>query len=215
MADSTMHHEEIYRGKDEVARLADTRVTVFGVGAIGSNLVDTLTRQGVNNLFVLDKDRVDRHNVGTQTYGIKDVGKRKVDALQEHVFDNVGYEIGPIAKTLDTSNVKRYVKHHDSHLLIDAFDNTESRRLLQDEARRQGVPLLHIGLFADYGEVIWDERYTVPKDGGRDICDYPLARNIIMLTVTVASEAIIGYLIDGNRRSFRLTLKDLQVRELH
>ena len=213
MAGNTLyHHETIYRGHDQVTRLGNTRITVFGAGAIGSNLVENLVRQGVNQLFVLDKDRVERHNVGTQIYGLSDVGQQKVQALMDRLYLATNAEIGTVAKELDQGNVKRYVKGNG--LIVDAFDNTASRRLLQDECRKHNVPCLHVGLFADYGEVIWDERYTVPNDNGEDICDYPLARNIIMLTVAIASEAIVNFLLEGKRRSFRVTLKDLQVREL-
>ena len=39
-------HEEIYRGAESVAKLAEPRVTVCGAGALGSQLADNLARQG-------------------------------------------------------------------------------------------------------------------------------------------------------------------------
>ena len=40
-----------------------------GAGAVGSNLVDNLARQGAENLCVVDRDRVEEHNVSTQVWG--------------------------------------------------------------------------------------------------------------------------------------------------
>ena len=76
------HHENLYRGPDALSKLAAVRVTLCGAGALGSNLADTLARQGFRRLRVIDRDRVEEHNVGTQTYGENDVGAWKADVLR-------------------------------------------------------------------------------------------------------------------------------------
>src|SRR5437763_13320220 len=76
------HHEEIYRGPDRLARLASVPLTLCGAGALGSLLADNLARQGFRQLKVIDRDRVEEHNVGTQLYGESDVGGWKVDVLR-------------------------------------------------------------------------------------------------------------------------------------
>ena len=73
MADK-FHHEAIYRGADELAKLAGQHLTICGAGALGSHLADNLARQGVRHLRVIDRDRVEEHNVSTQLYGESDVG---------------------------------------------------------------------------------------------------------------------------------------------
>ena len=61
--------------------------------------------------------------------------------------------------------------------------------------------------------MIWEAHgYRVPDDGGLDPCDYPLARNLVGLAVAVASEAAVGWLAGGARRSYTITLRDLAVR---
>lgn len=75
-------HEALYRGADALERLGRPRVTVCGAGAVGSHLVDNLARQGVRHLTVIDSDRVEAHNVGTQTYVQGDAGAFKVEMLQ-------------------------------------------------------------------------------------------------------------------------------------
>ncbi|MFN2226740.1 MAG: ThiF family adenylyltransferase, partial [Anaerolineae bacterium] len=81
----TFHHEALYRGQDALERLARARLVICGAGAVGSNLVDNLARQGYRRLTVVDFDRVEAHNVGTQTYAESDVGAFKVDVLQAEV----------------------------------------------------------------------------------------------------------------------------------
>jgi molybdopterin-synthase adenylyltransferase len=166
------HHEQLYRGPDAVARLACLRVTVCGAGAVGSQLADNLVRQGLARLRVIDFDRIEEHNVSTQLYGESEVGTFKAEALRNRLFRATGVELESLRKELTETNARVLLKESD--LVIDAFDNAGSRETVQRTVRAAETPCLHVGLSADYGEVIWDERYRVPADVGADACDYPL-----------------------------------------
>jgi molybdopterin-synthase adenylyltransferase len=61
-------------------RLADTKVTVLGVGAIGRNVARQLAAIGATRLQIVDFDVVDRNNVTTQGSLATDVGQPKVQA---------------------------------------------------------------------------------------------------------------------------------------
>jgi molybdopterin/thiamine biosynthesis adenylyltransferase len=207
------HHESLYRGETLLAKLARTRLTLCGAGAIGSNLADTLVRQGASHLRVIDHDRVDEHNVSTQTYGEHEVGVWKVEALRNHLFRVAGVEIDAVRKQLVESNARQLLK--DTDLIIDAFDNAASRKLVQDTARASVTPCLHIGLFEDYCEVVWDEAYRVPNDvAATEVCDYPLARNLVLLATALAGETILRFLADGTRVNRTATLRDFVVSEM-
>jgi molybdopterin/thiamine biosynthesis adenylyltransferase len=206
------HHEQLYRGVDIAAKLAAVRITLCGAGALGSNLADTLARQGFARLRVIDRDRVEEHNVSTQTYGESDVGAWKVDVLRNQLFRGVGVEIEGINKELSERTAAKFLK--DSDVVIDTFDNSASRALVQSHCRAAGLPCLHAGLFADYGEVIWDHRYRVPSDVGQDVCDYPLARNLVLLTVSVAAETLLRYVANGEQRDWSITLGDFAIRPM-
>src|ERR1051326_7733940 len=67
MADKFLH-EALYRGQEAIAKLGQAQITICGAGALGSHLIDTLARQGVRRLTVIDMDRVEEHNIGTQIY---------------------------------------------------------------------------------------------------------------------------------------------------
>ncbi len=76
------------------------------------------------------------------------------------------------------------------------------------------APCLHVCLSADYAEVLWNEGYRVPRDmaeAGVDVCDYPLARNLIQFAVAIASEAIVRFVLEGERLSASFTLRDMRV----
>lgn len=206
------HHERFYRGNDLVEQPSETSITICGAGALGSNLTDSLTRQGATKLRVIDNDRVEEHNVGTQIYGMADVGAWKVDVLRGHVFRSVEVDIDARRAELSARTVRKCLR--DSDVVIDAFDNTAAREIVTRYCREHGLPCLHVGLAADYAEVVWNQNYSVPDDGGEDVCDYPLARNIVQFAVTVASEVLIRWIADGKQADYSLTLRDFSVRTL-
>jgi molybdopterin/thiamine biosynthesis adenylyltransferase len=211
MADK-FHHEAIYRGADELAKLAGQHLTFCGAGALGSQLADNLARQGVRHLRVIDRDRVEEHNVSTQLYGESDVGAWKVEVLRQRLFRATGVEIEAMRKELDARMARTLLQ--DGGLVLDTFDNSASRQLVQEQCRALNLPCLHVGLYADYGEVIWDERYRVPRDVAGDVCDYPLARNLVLLVVAVASETVVRYALTGVRQDHSVTLRDFAIRPL-
>jgi molybdopterin/thiamine biosynthesis adenylyltransferase len=63
----------------------DAHVTIVGVGGIGSPTALALAKLGIPNLTLIDHDYVEPHNVPSQMYGLEDVGRYKVDALQERI----------------------------------------------------------------------------------------------------------------------------------
>jgi sulfur carrier protein ThiS adenylyltransferase len=75
-------HDRFRRQEDLVPRerLAETKVTVIGVGAIGRNVAVQLAAIGVPRLQIVDFDVVDLSNVTTQGYLAADVGRPKVEA---------------------------------------------------------------------------------------------------------------------------------------
>ncbi len=207
MNDLTLH-ESMYRGREAIHKLGQLQVTLCGAGALGSLLADNLARQGFRQLTAIDDDRVELHNVGTQLYRQEDVGAFKVDVLRGHCFRAAGIEITTFNKRLTESSVPKLLR--GASLVVDAFDNSASRRIVSEHCRQNSLACLHLGMNADFGEVHWNEAYRVPQDVlALDVCEYPLARNLILLVVAAGSEAILRYALEGRRENYSITLKDL------
>ncbi len=211
MSNNIFLHDELYRGQDIFHKLAKPEILICGIGALGSNLADNLCRQGITNLSVVDDDRIELHNINTQVWTSNDVGALKSATIANHIYNVTGQDILQSNKRVDARTIKKLAKN--AHILVDCFDNTESRQILYDYASKEGVACLHIGLFEDYGEVVWNEDYKVPQQQSEesDLCDYPLARNIAMLASVVATEEIIRYILGEQTNSWAITLKDLKI----
>ncbi len=202
-------HESRYRGEEAIKKLAAARVCLCGAGAVGSNLAEALARQGVGRLRVVDRDRVEEHNTATQVYTSDDFGAFKAEALKDRLFRATGREIEAVAKELTPANARKLLR--DVDLVVDGFDNSASRRAVTETCLAETWACLHVGLNADYGEARWNERYRVPGDAPGDVCDYPLARNLVTLVTGVAAEVVVRFLLLGEREDYSVTLKDLRV----
>lgn len=209
---SIFFHEQLYRTDTVMAKLKDYPVTICGAGALGSNLTENLARAGFSRLKVIDRDRIEERNLSTQPYYRSDIGAFKAKILTNQVYRAIGTKVESETKELTASNAHQLLK--DSQLIVDGFDNSRSRQVVKDFADRSGIPCLHVGLSSDFAEAIWNDCYRVPSDANDDICDYPLARNLVLLAVAVACEEIVSFIETGEQRSFTITLKDLAVRSV-
>jgi molybdopterin/thiamine biosynthesis adenylyltransferase len=74
-------------------KFGDTRIDIVGVGATGSRVALSLAKLGITNIHVWDFDKVERHNVANQIFGLSDIDKFKVDALGDFVKTQTGLEV--------------------------------------------------------------------------------------------------------------------------
>lgn len=75
-----------YTTADLQLRLKRARVTILGVGAIGSAMAASLAAAGVGRLRLIDPDRVELSNLNRQLlFGTPDVGRYKVDAARRAI----------------------------------------------------------------------------------------------------------------------------------
>ena len=206
------YHEELHRSTQAMACLKESQITICGAGALGANLAESLARCGAKKLRVIDRDRIEEHNLSTQPYEMDEVGAKKADSLARLVYRAVGLEIETVAKELNARNVGKLLA--GAQVVVDCFDNSASRKLLTDYCENKSLPCLHVGLADAYAEVIWNETYRIPSARMDDICDYPLARNLVTLAVAIACETIIAYLTEKRAENWSLTLNDLSLLKL-
>ena len=207
---SIFFHERLYRGDGLVDQLGDFTVTVCGAGALGGNITENLARSGFGSLQVIDRDRVEERNLSTQPYYKSDIGAGKAKILANSLYRALGIAIEGRSRELTAANCPKLLRGSD--LVVDTFDNSISRKVVGDYCRENNLPCLHAGLHADYAEIIWNESYRVPSPSQDDICDYPLARNLVTLTVAIACEVIITFIATGATESYTVTMKDFAVK---
>ncbi|MDY6805405.1 MAG: ThiF family adenylyltransferase [Cyanobacteriota bacterium] len=209
---SIYFHEQLYRTSSIMAKLRDLPVTICGAGALGANITENLARSGFAKLKVIDCDRIEERNLSTQPYYRSDVGAFKTKILANNLYRALAVKVDVVSKELTADNAEKLLGK--SSLVVDTFDNSIGRGAIKDYCAAAKIPCLHVGLASDYSEIIWNENYRVPSPVNDDVCDYPLARNLVMLTVAVSCEVIISFASTGKQENFTVTLGDFAVRSM-
>ena len=81
-----LNRTELLIGKDNVEKLKNSNVVVFGLGGVGSYVVEGLVRAGIGNICIVDKDVVNITNINRQIIAdTTTIGKAKVDVEEERI----------------------------------------------------------------------------------------------------------------------------------
>lgn len=102
------------------------KVTVIGAGGIGSWTVLGLAKLGFQDIEVFDDDSVEDVNIPSQCYSPKQIGKPKVEALND------------VVKLMTETELTTFVKRFDeckTSVLIVAVDNMETRKSVAEGLR--------------------------------------------------------------------------------
>ena len=208
---SLFYHEQLYRTNAVMNRIREFPVTLCGAGALGANLAENLARAGFGQMRIVDRDRIEERNLSTQPYLRSDIGAFKAKIMANVLYRAVGITVDARPEELSERNAAKLLQ--ESALVLDTFDNSAGRQAVQTTCARLSIPCLHVGLATDYAEILWNEVYRVPSSARDDFCDYPLARNLVMMPTAVAGEVVIAFAARGEKRSYTLTLGDFAVRE--
>ena len=183
------------------------RIVFCGVGALGSNAV-VLCRNLEAALVLIDFDRVESKNCLSQAFVKPSVGKNKADALKLQLSNFWGVKAESFGVRIEETNVATLCGTAD--LLVDAFDNAKSRRILSDYARAAQKPLVHAAVSADgtFGLVRWDERFAADEEGapGAATCEGGEHLPLIALVSSTLARTIQDFVQKGAKRDSMVAL---------
>lgn len=130
MIDISRHRELFDAEKFEIP------IAVIGAGSTGSWLVLSLAKLGLTDITIYDFDIVEEHNVPNQAFGLKDVGRPKVEALKDMILATTGVEI----------NIKneKFINQRISGIVFLMVDSMASRKEIWENSikMKTTIPLL-------------------------------------------------------------------------
>lgn len=125
-----LNRTEALIGKENITKLQNSNVIVFGLGGVGSYVVEGLVRAGIQNICIVDKDIVDITNINRQLIADNEtIGKNKVDAEEERILKiNKSAKVIKIKEFVNKDNIEEIMKSY-SHIdyVIDAIDTVSSK----------------------------------------------------------------------------------------
>jgi adenylyltransferase/sulfurtransferase len=133
-------------------KIRNAHVTVVGIGALGSVVLDMLARAGIGRIKVIDRDIVEISNLQRQSlFSEEDLGKPKVSVAKDKITainSEINLEVNLV--DLDFDNISLL----NSDLIIDCTDNMYTRFLINEYAKKNNIPWI-------YGSVIGSKGMTM------------------------------------------------------
>ena len=134
---------ELLLGNDNMKKLSQVKVAIFGVGGVGSYVCEALIRCGIKNFVLIDNDKVSVTNINRQIIATtKTIGKSKVSVMKERML-----EINPDAK-IETyeefylPSSKTNIINEDLDYIVDAIDTITSKIDIILKAKSLNIPII-------------------------------------------------------------------------
>lgn len=134
---------ELLIGEKGLDILSGSKVAVFGIGGVGSYVVEALARCGVGSLTLIDNDVVSVTNINRQLVALRStIGKLKTQVAKERILD-----INPdiIVHTYETFYSDKTADLFDFgafDYIVDAIDTVTGKLLLIERAKESKTPII-------------------------------------------------------------------------
>ena len=133
---------ELVIGKEAIEKLNKSKVAVFGLGGVGSFVVEGLVRAGIGNFVLIDDDKICLTNLNRQLFATRStIAKYKADVAKERILD-----INPKA------NVEIYKEFFNPETegildesidyIVDAIDTVTGKIELVLRANKLNIPII-------------------------------------------------------------------------
>jgi adenylyltransferase/sulfurtransferase len=119
-------------------KLTNSKITIVGLGAIGSHTAELLTRSGIKNLVLIDRDYIEKPNLSSQhLFTEKDINKPKAEVIKKYLKQiNPDINITSYFDNLDQTNINLI----NSDLVLDCTDNFQTRFIINDYCKKNKIP---------------------------------------------------------------------------
>ena len=138
-----LNRTEYLIGKENIEKLKNAHVAVFGLGGVGSYTAEALGRSGIGHLTLIDKDVVDVTNINRQLIAdTTTIGKPKVDVAKERLLKiNPNLEITTYQTFYDATQTEELFSTSYDYI-VDAIDTVSSKLSLVEEATHRAIPII-------------------------------------------------------------------------
>ncbi len=129
-------------GKENVKKLNTKKVAIFGLGGVGSYVLEGLARAGVENFLLVDGDDISITNLNRQILAtLKTVGRPKVEVAKERVLEINNRAKVEVVKEFFMPDSKDFFDN-SVDFIVDAIDTVSAKIELIVRAKKLNIPII-------------------------------------------------------------------------
>ena len=132
-------------GTDNMHKLSDSTVAVFGVGGVGSHCIEALARCGTGHLILIDNDVVSETNINRQSIAWHStVGQHKTRVMKARILDiNPAARVDLFETFVLPENLENLLNAMGAvDYMVDAIDTVSAKIALAQYAQIHQIPLI-------------------------------------------------------------------------
>ena len=135
--------EELLIGAEAIEKLKNSKVAIFGIGGVGSYVLEALARAGVQNFVLVDNDKISITNINRQIIAThKTLEKDKVEVAKDRVLDiNPEAKIEIYKEFFTVESEAKYLNSSVSYI-ADCIDTVSSKIELIERANKLNIPII-------------------------------------------------------------------------
>jgi len=130
-------------GTEKIQKLQNSKVILFGAGAVGSFAAEALVRSGIGSITIVDFDTISISNINRQLYALEStVGRSKTEVAVERLLDiNPGCKVQAVNTLADEQNIPQILSDAPD-IIIDAIDTVNPKLELLTYAVQNNIPVV-------------------------------------------------------------------------
>lgn len=130
-------------GEENINKLHNKTIAVIGLGGVGGYVLETLIRNGIENIIIVDNDTIDITNKNRQIIATdSNIGKYKVDVFEDRIKDiNKNVNIIKLNIFLNEETKKELFKYNIDYL-VDACDTISTKIMLIRECLNRNIKFI-------------------------------------------------------------------------
>lgn len=134
---------ELLIGKDRIEKLKNAKVAIFGIGGVGSFVVEALARVGIGHIVLIDKDNIDITNINRQIHATHTtIGKPKIEVMKQRILDINPESKIEIYNPKDLDFPEEEIIDESFTYVVDAVDTVTSKLKFIEQANKVRVPII-------------------------------------------------------------------------
>ena len=139
-----LQRTELLIGSDNLEKLKNSNIIVFGLGGVGGAAVESLVRAGIGNLSIVDFDTVDKTNLNRQIITTQStIGRAKVEVAKERILAiNPEINLTVYHEKFLKENVDLFFKDKKYDYIVDAIDLVTPKLDLIEFATNSKIPII-------------------------------------------------------------------------
>lgn len=143
MEESWTSRTELLIGKEALEKLKKAKVAVYGIGGVGSFVVEGLARAGVGHLILVDNDIITSSNLNRQIHAThQTIGKRKIEVMKQRILDINPELIVDTYMAQELENGEENLMEDSFSYVIDAVDTVSTKIKLIEKANQMQIPII-------------------------------------------------------------------------